>query len=191
MQLELLRMVRARLAARKTRRIPGEGYQRPCQSLARNELDPTTARRRGAMDPCVLTLPAMLGQILLTLAVIAIAYLVLRSRRAPSPARKQPPTDRRHLSPQLAKILANGLLAFMLLGSLFYLVNQWQRGRQVVTVEVVNANTGQVSEFRAQRGDVEGRTFVTLDGQRIRLADVERMILHDTPPPNGPGRPGN
>ena len=124
----------------------------------------------------------MLGQILLTLAVIAIAYLVLRSRRVPSPARKPPQSARRRLSPQLAKVLANGLLAFMLLGSLLYMIDQWQRGREVVTVEVVNANTGLVSEFRAERGDIQGRTFVTVDGQRIRLADVERMILRDGDP---------
>jgi len=140
------------------------------------------ARRRGAIQPRVLTFPAMLGQILLTLAVTVIAYLVLRSRRAPSPARRQPEPERRHVSPRLARIIANSLLVFMLLGSLFYLVDQWWRDREVVTVEVVNANTGHVSEFRAKRGDIHGSTFVTLDGQRIRLADVERMILREGDP---------
>jgi len=134
----------------------------------------------------VLTLPAMLGQILVTLTVVAAAYLVIRSRRAPRAANKSRGPARRGLSPSLAKMLANGIIAFLLLGSLFYLLNQWWQDREVVTVEVLNANTGQISRFRARRGDVAGRTFVTLDGQQIRLADVERMILRadDSAPAN-------
>jgi hypothetical protein len=65
----------------------------------------------------------------------------------------------------------------MVAGSLFWLYLDWQESRELVAVKVINANTGEVTSYRARRADVEGRHFTTLDGRRVTLADVERMIL--------------
>lgn len=120
---------------------------------------------------------AMLGQILITVAVAAIAYLALRSRgRQPSlPERPQRP----RIPPRLMRGLAYGLAGAMVAGSAWYLIERWAVERELVTVQVINANTGRITLYQARRGAVKGRGFVTLDGQQVRLADVERMILRD------------
>ena len=49
-------------------------------------------------------------------------------------------------------------------------------------MRVINANTGEGVTYQARREDVAGRSFRTLDGRRITLADVERMELDEKIP---------
>jgi hypothetical protein len=70
----------------------------------------------------------------------------------------------------------------MLGGTGLYLIRGWDEGREILQVRVVNANTGAEIDYRARRRDVEGRSFRTIEGQVVRLADVERMILTPAEP---------
>jgi hypothetical protein len=122
----------------------------------------------------------MFGKILLTLAVILGAYSVIRARmrgsedpKASAPATPSPPL----IPPGTIRAVAYGLVTVMTVGSLLWLYLDWQEDREVVAVQVINANTGDVTTYRARRMDVQGRHFTTLDGRRVTLADVERMIL--------------
>jgi len=122
----------------------------------------------------------MLGKILLTLAVILGAWLVIRQRmeRARTPA--PPPGARRPLlPPTFVRALAYGLVTVMAAGSLLWLYLDWEAGRGLVNVRVINANTGEVTSFQARRQDIEDRQFTTLDGRRVTLAEIERMVLED------------
>jgi hypothetical protein len=122
----------------------------------------------------------MLGKILLTLAVILGAYAVIRARLRDGGERPQPqapPALANPISPGTLRPLAYGLVAVMVAGSLLWLYLDWEASREVVAVKVINANTGAVSTYRARRTDVQGRHFTTLDGRRVTLADVERMVL--------------
>mgnify|MGYP001818293783 CR=1 FL=1 len=122
----------------------------------------------------------MLGKILLTLAVILGAYAVIRARfrSVDEGARSQPSPAPPPLIPAATvRAAAYGLVAVMVAGSLLWLYLDWEASREVVAVQVINANTGEVTEYRARRSDVEGRHFTTLDGRRVTLADVERMVL--------------
>ena len=126
----------------------------------------------------------MFGKILLTLAVILGAYVVIRARmqRGSEPAADTPPPNRRPLIPPgSARALAYGLVTVMVAGSLMWLYLDWEQSREIVAVQVINANTGTVTDFRARRRDVQGRHFTTLDGRRVTLADVERMVLKEGP----------
>jgi hypothetical protein len=86
----------------------------------------------------------------------------------------------------LARYLAYALIGLSLGGTGFYLFRSWDGGREVLRVQVVNANTGVVIDYLARRRDVEGRGFRTLEGQVIRLADVERMVLAPAEPKSRP-----
>lgn len=119
----------------------------------------------------------MLGQILLTATVILIAYLVIRGRRPQDPGETAESTPRPGMPPDFLRKLAYGLVGLILLGGAYALLEQWREARERVTVAVINTQSGQTIEFHARRGDVKGRTFVTLDGQRVTLAEVERMVL--------------
>jgi hypothetical protein len=71
----------------------------------------------------------------------------------------------------------------MLAGTGLYLFEGWEAGRRPVTVRVINANTGAVVTYQVSPKDVTGRSFQTLDGRRVTLADVERMEVSAS---NGP-----
>ncbi|MGB8145827.1 MAG: hypothetical protein WCF05_11755 [Chromatiaceae bacterium] len=121
----------------------------------------------------------MFSKIFLTLAVILGIYWVIRARLrggGPTPGRQSPPQP--PLIP-LARVraLAYGLLVATVTGSLLWLYWDWEAGRGVVSVQVINANTGAIVIYQARRADVAGRHFTTLDGRQVVLAEVERLVL--------------
>ncbi len=121
----------------------------------------------------------MLSKIFLALAVILGIFWVIRARRrtdGQNQGYSSPPQD--PLIP-LARVraLAYGLLVAMISGSLLWLYWGWKEGRSVVSVQVINANTGAIVIYEARRADVAGRHFTTLDGRRVVLAEVERLVL--------------
>jgi hypothetical protein len=75
------------------------------------------------------------------------------------------------------KFAAFGLVGLMLVGLGSFLYYQWQDTYQVVTVHVIDTRTGNEATYEAYKGDVEGRTFVTVTGRQVNLAEVERMEL--------------
>jgi hypothetical protein len=126
----------------------------------------------------------MFGKLLFTAAVIYIAYLVVRSRYegAAPQGNRDPSTAERGLpliSPVAIRLAAYAVIGLMLVGSALYLFQSWERQHQIVSIQVVNPYNGQVQRYETRRGDIEGRTFRTLDGRLIRIAEMERMIVDD------------
>lgn len=122
----------------------------------------------------------MFGKILLTTAVILGAYLVIRARmqRGREVASLASVPARDHVVPPgTLKLVAYGLVVVMVAGSLLWLYLDYEAGREVVTVRIINANTGDATTYIARRADVKGRRFTTLDGRPITLSDVDRMEL--------------
>lgn len=135
-------------------------------------------RMHGSRGRTVLPYRPMFGKILLTLVVILGAYAAIRARmRRGSVSARPVPASSPLIPPGTVRAVAYGLVAVMVVGSLLWLYLDWEASREVVAVQVINANTGNISTYRARRGDVEGRHFTTLDGRRVTLADVERMVL--------------
>ena len=121
----------------------------------------------------------MFSKIFLTLAVILGIYWVIRTRlqgggqATGSQSPSQPPL----ISRERVRASAYGLLVAMVSGSLLWLYWDWKAGRGVVSVQVINANTGAIVIYQARRADVAGRHFTTLDGRQVVLAEVERLVL--------------
>jgi len=126
----------------------------------------------------------MFLKLLLTALVIAGAILTLRMRRQRAIQQSAPPLrvlnapaseipGRR----RLARFLAAGLVLLMLVGAALYLYHQWRDTYQVVTVRVIDTRSGQSTTYRAYKGDIQGRTFVTTDERTVTLAEVERMEI--------------
>jgi hypothetical protein len=63
----------------------------------------------------------------------------------------------------------------------WFVYRDWSEAHQVVEVRVVHVQTMKSSVYQAQRNKIQGRSFVTLDGRRIALADVERMEIEELP----------
>lgn len=128
----------------------------------------------------------MITKILFTAAVIALVYLVARNRgtTVKGEALKQIPATaeiNRNDDTRIPRYLAYAFLGLMLAGSGVFIFLQWQDQYRVVTVRVVNTNTGKSVDYRARRGDVQERSFETLDGRRVVLAAVERLELGVAP----------
>lgn len=126
----------------------------------------------------------MLTKFLITAVVIGIAYLVLRSRSSGTPSVEDgdpaSPGRKRPLIPTEAlKTAAYAVFGIMITGSALYLYQSWERQHQVVDVQVVNPYNGQVQHYEARRGDFNERSFRTLDGRLIRIAEMERLVIDE------------
>jgi hypothetical protein len=65
----------------------------------------------------------------------------------------------------------------MLLGSVLYFAWQIEQAYRLVTVRVVDAQSGRSVSYIARRSDVGTRRFTTQDGLEVLVADGERIEL--------------
>ena len=125
----------------------------------------------------------MITKLLLTLGVILVAWLVLRNRQkrmsAPMPEPRVQAPPRKGFNPW--KWGGYVLVVVMILGSGLFLYAEWQDRYRVVSVTVVNTQTGERLDYLARRMDVNERQFMTLDGREVSVADTERIELHAAP----------
>jgi hypothetical protein len=119
----------------------------------------------------------MIGKILFTLGVILVVGLIWRTRRPAYPRERPPPRLINPVQPRRWPIkgLALAVGVLMLLASGYLLYDHWRDSNEVIYIRVVDAGSGRAAEYRAHRGDIEEREFVTTDGRRVVLADTERL----------------
>ena len=122
----------------------------------------------------------MFSKIVLTLAVIGVAWFVVRQRQQRTTRTIEPTTVPATVpgsSNYFIKWLSYGVLALMISGSLIYFGLLIQQGYQIVTVKVIDSQSGRSVSYIARRMDVDDRHFVTQDGREILVADGERIEL--------------
>ena len=128
---------------------------------------------------------SMLGKILLTLAVTAIMFFVLRQRQiaeseefqskdSNSPARQA----KKRADTTLAKDLRIGAYLFLILmvglgGVLYYY--QWQDDRLVLTINLYRRNQAEPTSYEVYKYQLNERSFITTDGTTVTVASDERM----------------
>jgi hypothetical protein len=132
----------------------------------------------------------MLNKILLTLlvGVLAATYFGWR-RRSKVPLRPAQAPPRLPHSPYLppapprrwAHLLAGALALGIALTAGWRLWAHWSATARVVAVEVINTHTGETQRFRARQGDIApgGNEFRTLDGRRVTLSGVDRLVVSE------------
>lgn len=120
----------------------------------------------------------MLTKILITLLVIVGAALTLRGRMEGRPgvrAQRRPAATPK--PPLHLRLLPYGLVAAaLLIGALFYWM-EWREEHRLFTVRVIDTRSGEIRNYPVYRHQVKGRSFETVDGRVVQLADVERMEL--------------
>lgn len=119
----------------------------------------------------------MLTKVLFTILVISAVLLFVRhrtaARGAPRAADAAPAWVWRALPATL-------LLAALGVGALVFWL-EWQEQQRLFTARVVDTRTGEVRNYLVHRDQVQGRTFTTVDGRTVTLADVERLELVEDP----------
>lgn len=120
----------------------------------------------------------MIGKILLTLCVIVLAWLVIRNRqRRMAMIAARPPAGPAASGSGSWRLGVYLFVAAMVLVSGVLIYQRWQHGDRVVTVRVVDTQSGRSVTYQARRKDVEERHFVTLDGREVSVAETERIEL--------------
>lgn len=121
----------------------------------------------------------MLTKIAFTLAIAALAYLVIRSRSRAVDAGQAPKAQ-----PTRAHFISSRLVAYLFLavamatGSAVFLM-EWFDDRRVITIRVINSGTGEAAVYQAYKGKIYGRRFETLDGRVVTVADVDRVEIEE------------
>ena len=121
----------------------------------------------------------MLTKLLLTVTVIAIVLLFARTRRSPgisSNKGQKPPPDKRP-RPSPARLTAWILIAVIVTVTLILSSIQWLSTPAVVLVHVINSSNGNSVSYHAYADRVTARSFETIDGRTIILAEVERAEI--------------
>lgn len=119
----------------------------------------------------------MLTKILLTALVIIAVVLYLRRRTAAGTAQR----GMQAAPAGYWRLLPAGLLLAALVVSAVMFWLEWQDEHRVFTARVIDTRTGDVTTYSVYPGAVRGRTFETVDGRSVTLADVERLELVSTP----------
>ena len=120
----------------------------------------------------------MLTKVLFTIAVVLAVIFFSRLRRRPgldAPTAYQPDATSGVFSYGLMRWLASVVVVLMVVGAAFYLYLDWRGASEIVRVRVIDAGTGKSSEYEVYRGEIEDRSFRTVDGRRVILAETERM----------------
>lgn len=120
----------------------------------------------------------MITKILLTLGVIIGCLWMLSARR-----QKTEPKLKVIANPQdqqRQKLLRTGAWTFMALMVLAAVVmmsvDLWDQNT-VVTVHVINTQSGVRTSYQARREDVQSNSFTTLEGRKIFSAGIERIEI--------------
>ncbi|HJN96916.1 MAG: hypothetical protein CMQ15_14405 [Gammaproteobacteria bacterium] len=139
----------------------------------------------------------MLGKILLTLAVIGIAYFILRKRQIAESGNQQPPArksptadksaaagktasavDQKEADGSLAADLRIGAYMFLVLmvglgAALYYF--RWQDDHRILTVNLHRDSQATPVTYEVYKYQLDQRSFVTVDGTTVNVAGDERM----------------
>jgi hypothetical protein len=121
----------------------------------------------------------MLTKILFTLGVV-IGVLALfrwqRQRRLPDmPVKPSLPTAAGRQGRPVFRWFAIAVIGLSIAGAGLWLLHAWRAAGEIVTVRVFDAGSGAMTEYQAYRSDLDGRSFRTVDGRRVTLAETERM----------------
>ena len=118
-------------------------------------------------------------KLLVTALVIGVIYVAGRihgGRRGPE--EDAPPPG--PLFPEISKRVHTTLYAVaaaLVLSAGWIIYDGWKEDQREVRIRVVNVESGKSIIYKARVADVHSRTFRTLDGLDVNLADVERMEI--------------
>ena len=117
----------------------------------------------------------MIGKILITLGVILACMMLLSARAKPELRTIPNPEAERNKKAMRYTAIAFMLAMVMAAGVMVYL--EVDRGSDVVTVHVINTQSGAKKTYRVKKGDVRSDGFTTLDGLQVFVAGIERIEI--------------
>lgn len=124
----------------------------------------------------------MLTKILLTLGVIMVCIWMISARRDnPQPKIKTIVSKETQQRQKLLRRGAWSFMAIMVLAAVIMIVVELWDKNALVTVHVINTQTGERISYQARREDVQQNSFTTATGRKIFTAGVERIEIEAPP----------
>lgn len=124
----------------------------------------------------------MLTKILLTLTVIVACLWVLSARRNKPEAATKAVVSKKDQERQ--RLLRQGAWSFMALmviaAGIMITMELWDRNT-IVTVHVINTQSGERISYQARREDIQNSSFTTVEGRQVITAGVERIEIEAPP----------
>ncbi len=117
----------------------------------------------------------MISKILLTLGVI-LACMMLLSARA-KPELKTIPNPEAERNKKAMRYTAIAFMVLMISAAGVSLYLEADRGRDVVTVHVINTQSGAKQSYRVKKDDLRSDGFTTLEGLQVFVAGIERIEI--------------
>ncbi len=117
----------------------------------------------------------MISKILITLGVILACMMVLSARNKPE--LKTIPNPEAERNKKAMRLTAFAFMGIMVVaaGAMIYL--ELDKGRDVVTVHVINTQSGAKKSDRRKKTDVRSDGFTTLEGLQVFVAGIERIEI--------------
>lgn len=124
----------------------------------------------------------MLTKLLVTIGVIiACIWLVSARRDRPQPKIKAIVSKEVQERQKLLRRGAWSFMALMVLAAVIMIAVELQDKNALVTVHVINTQSGERISYQARREDVEQNSFTTVSGRKIFTAGVERIEIEAPP----------
>lgn len=117
----------------------------------------------------------MISKILITLAVIVGCMMMLSARNKPQLKRVVNPETVRN-----RKLMRNSAYAFMglmVIAASVMIYLEVDKRNAVVTVHVINTQSGDSKSYRVLKSDIHGDGFTTTDGVQVFVAEIERIEI--------------
>lgn len=122
----------------------------------------------------------MITKILFTALVVAVVFGAARFR-AKQVANAPAPAARKEAAGPSIRTMAYIIAAMVVASSAVIYVQAWMEDRQVITIRVVNTQTGETVSYDAHKGSISGRSFETVDGWKVTVSELERVEVVEAP----------
>ncbi len=117
----------------------------------------------------------MITKILITLAVIMVCMWMLSSRRAPE--LREVPNPQAERNKKAFRLTAIAFMGLMLVAAAVTVYLEFDQQGRVVTVNVVNTQSGTKKSYQVKKSDIHETGFTTVDGTQVFVAEIERIEI--------------
>ena len=118
----------------------------------------------------------MISKILITLGVIVVCMMMLSSRGKPKQKLKTIPNPEVERNRKLMRNLAFAFMGIMAIAASFMIYLEVGKNQAIVTVRVINTQSGESKSYRVMRNDIHNDGFTTTDGVEVFVAGVNKVL---------------
>ena len=128
----------------------------------------------------------MITKILVTALIIAACYVYLRHQRqkqigTSAQTKSATAVTNKNTVTSQFKWLAISLVVLTACAAIGFFIYNLMDDRRVLNVKITNPHNSEVVTYQVYKGDMQERSFETLQGQQVRISSSERIEISEAP----------